>query len=112
VEELTLSILTRDQLLGAKDCEPMAFESKIWGGTIMYRRAKVKEKKAARARATFPTGKGGAMEIDHELVDCALMCQCVIDPPMNAADFENLQEKCAVEVSRLAGLIVGTIDPQ
>ncbi|MBF0546227.1 MAG: hypothetical protein HQM08_17420 [Candidatus Riflebacteria bacterium] len=95
-----MKVLTKEELFSAINNEPQTFESRVFGGAVTYRLAKVGDKAYARKYTT----KGGVL--DSEEFECAIIARCLIDPQLAEMDILELYKLNAAEVNRLASAIL------
>jgi hypothetical protein len=104
-------MISREELLAGKRAkEVREFNAESLGGIVKYRLATMAEKRMARRRAMMP-GEDGKSELDNERLECCLVQLGCVEPKLEPQDLDALLELPAKDISKLAGLILGTIDP-
>ena len=104
-------ILSAEDILGSKDREIRYHKSAVWGGDVPYVPPSLEEKASARKMATMPTGKGGELEVDYEVLQATIILECAVKPDggkmFSPSQLAALKKKNANAVKALANDILG-----
>lgn len=99
-------ILTAADILAADDIEERTVFVPQWHGAVRIRSFTKKQADEMRKRATHKDRYTGKEEMDNTVLEALLFTEGVVEPKFDVDQYESLQDKSAVAISKILQAIM------